>query len=170
MTKEEKEFKIEEMQRVWNLLSHPSYREYLKKIREEEKERIFCRHDLPHFLDVARLAYIFKLERGYQVSKELIYAAAVLHDIGKWQQYRKGIPHETASSRLAEELLLDAGFLEAERRQIQQAILHHRNGDGNGELDILLYDADKCSRACYACPVKEACNWTEDQKNQKVMW
>lgn len=170
MTKEQKQFEAEQMKRVQYILSHPSYQEYLKKIREEEQERIFCRHDLSHFQDVARLAYIFKLERGYEVSKELIYAAALLHDIGKWQQYRKGIPHETASSRLAEEVLLDAGFLEPERRQIRQAILHHRRGDGTEELDILLYDADKMSRNCYACPVKETCNWTEDQKNQKVMW
>lgn len=170
MTKEQKQLEIEQMQRVWNILSHPSYQEYLKKNQEEERGRRFCCHNLQHFLDVARLAYIFKLERGCEVSKELIYAAALLHDIGKWQQYRKGVPHEIASSHLAEELLLDAGFLEAERRQIQQAILHHRNGEGTGELDILLYEADKCSRSCYTCPVSAECNWAEEQKNQKVMW
>lgn len=170
MTKEQKQLEMEQMRRVWNLISHPLYKEYLQKIQEEERDRRFCRHDFAHFLDVARLAYIFKLERGCQVSKELIYGAAVLHDIGKWQQYRKGVPHEIASSRLAEELLLDAGFLEEERKQIQTAIFHHRKGDGMGELDILLYEADKISRNCYTCPVKEACNWAEEQKNQKVTW
>lgn len=158
------------MERVWNIISHPSYQENVKKIEEEEWDRIFCCHDMQHFRDVARLAYIFKLERGYQVSKELIYAAAFLHDIGKWQQYRKGVPHEIASSKIAEELLLDAGFLEGERREIQTAILHHRKGDGEGELDILLYEADKISRNCYSCPVQEKCNWPEEKKNLKVTW
>lgn len=158
------------MERVWNIISHPSYQENIKKIQEEECDRIFCCHDMQHFMDVARLAYIFKLERGYQVSKELIYAAAFLHDIGKWQQYRKGVPHEIASSKIAEELLLDAGFLEGERRQILNAILHHRKGDSEGELDILLYDADKCSRTCYSCPAREECNWSEEKKNLKVTW
>lgn len=161
---------INKMERVWNIISHPSYQENLKKIQEEERGRIFCCHDMQHFIDVARLAYIFKLERGCQVSKELIYTAAFLHDIGKWQQYRKGVPHEIASSKIAEELLLDAGFLEEERRQILTAILHHRKGDGTGELDQLLYDADKISRNCYACPVASECNWPEEKKNQKVTW
>ena len=36
-----------------------------------------------HFLDVARLAWIAGLEQGLGLDKEIVYAAALLHDIGK---------------------------------------------------------------------------------------
>ena len=40
-----------------------------------------------HLLDVARLAWIFNLEANQEISKERIYAAALLHDIGRHIQY-----------------------------------------------------------------------------------
>lgn len=170
MTAEEKLNEIQNMKRVWNIISHPSYQENIRKNMKAEDGRIFCVHNMQHFIDVARLAYIFKLERGYAVSKEMIYAAAFLHDIGKWQQYEEGVPHEIASSELAEQILLSVGFEQEEQKCIRNAILAHRNGNGSSELDEILYDADKISRNCYACPVKEACNWKEEKKNLKVIW
>ena len=91
--------KLEEqrrMQRIWKIYEHPLFIEGLVKNKEAEKERIFCHHDMNHFLDVARLMYIFSMERGYAFGKEEIYATALLHDIGKWQQYKAGVPHEIA--------------------------------------------------------------------------
>lgn len=93
--------KLEEqrrMQRVWRIYEHPFFEEGLAKNKDAEKERKFCHHDMNHFLDVGRLMYIFSMERGYALGKEEIYAAALLHDIGKWQQYKAGIPHEIASA------------------------------------------------------------------------
>ncbi len=55
-----------------------------------EEGRRFCHHDMGHFLDVARLAMIFNLQQGLSVSKEMIYAAALLHDIGRWNSMRTG--------------------------------------------------------------------------------
>ena len=81
--------KLEEqrrMQRIWKIYEHPLFIEGLVKNKDAEKERIFCHHDMNHFLDVARLMYIFSMERGYAFGKEEIYATALLHDIGKWQQ------------------------------------------------------------------------------------
>lgn len=49
---------------------------------KKKKDRIFCGHDMGHLLDVARLAWIFNLEANQEISKERIYAAALLHDIG----------------------------------------------------------------------------------------
>lgn len=170
MNREQKLNEIEKMKRVWNIISHPSYQTNLKKNEQAEADRVFCVHNMQHFIDVARLAYIFKLERGYQVPKDLIYAAAFLHDIGKWQQYQEGVPHEVASARLAEEILREAGFSVEERVQITEAIHFHRKGNGSSELDELLYDADKISRNCYACPAEAACNWKEEKKNLKVTW
>ena len=64
--------------RIWN---HPLYQTHLHQLLEAEEEREFCRHTVEHFLDVARLTYIFVLEAGLSVSREVIYAAALLHDI-----------------------------------------------------------------------------------------
>ena len=59
--------------------------------------RIFCGHDMAHFLDVARLAYLFNLEENLKLEKEEIYTAALLHDVGRFVQYEDGTPHQLAS-------------------------------------------------------------------------
>ena len=75
------------MERVNNILNNKLYKIYLDKNMEAEEGRRFCHHDMGHFLDVARLAMIFNLQQGLFVPEELIYAAALLHDIGRWKQY-----------------------------------------------------------------------------------
>ena len=81
---------------VWTestgILHNPRYRECVEKNRKYEEERIFCRHDMSHFLDVARLSWIENLEKGLGIEKELIYAAALLHDCGRFRQYEDGTP------------------------------------------------------------------------------
>ena len=52
------------MKRVQEIWEHPLYQQNLKELTQLEADRIFCRHTPEHFLDVARLAYIFSLERG----------------------------------------------------------------------------------------------------------
>ena len=69
------------MERVNAICRHKLWRESVDEIARLEQDRAFCRHDRAHFLDVARLAYIENLERGLGVDKELIYAAALLHDV-----------------------------------------------------------------------------------------
>ena len=49
------------MERVNEILQDPLYRTCLSKIAFFERDRIFCGHDMAHFLDVARLAYLFNL-------------------------------------------------------------------------------------------------------------
>ena len=53
------------------------------KMKKFEHDREFCCHQITHLLDVARIAYIKNLEAGLGIDKELIYTAAILHDIGK---------------------------------------------------------------------------------------
>ena len=50
------------MKRIDQILSHPVFREQFALLQEAEKDRIFCRHTMEHFLDVARLMYIYNLE------------------------------------------------------------------------------------------------------------
>lgn len=170
-----KQDEIQHMKRVQAIYRHPVFQECLKKNSEAEETRIFCRHDMVHFMDVARLSYIFSMERGYKVAKEEIYAAALLHDIGKWQQHADGTPHEQASARIAEEILAETGYTKEETERILAAILKHRgNREGEASKDMmlaeLLYDADKTSRACYACPAEKECNWSMEKKNMDIIW
>ena len=73
------------MERIQKILNHPLYQEQFKLLQDAEKDREFCRHTMEHFVDVARLMYIYTLEEKTNVSKELIYAAALLHDIGRYE-------------------------------------------------------------------------------------
>lgn len=98
------------MDRVNRILHNPKYRECVEKNRKYEEERIFCRHDMSHFLDVARLSWIENLEKGLGIEKELIYAAALLHDCGRFRQYEDGTPHELAGAQLARRFFLTAAL------------------------------------------------------------
>lgn len=95
------------MEIIDTIRKHPLYKEHYGKLQELEKGRVFCHHDMAHFLDVARIAHIHNLERDLKIRKEVIYAAALLHDIGKDRQYTEKIPHERASAEIAEQILND---------------------------------------------------------------
>ena len=137
------------MERVNAICRHKLWRESVDEIARLEQGRAFCRHDRAHFLDVARLAYIENLERGLGVDKELIYAAALLHDIGRHLQYTQNIPHDEAGAQLAEIIMADCGFSPAERAEVTQAILQHR-GDGDRSRDGL---------AALLCRLRDAGLW-----------
>lgn len=155
------------MERVNQICRHPLWRESMEKIQELEQGRVFCRHDAAHCLDVARIAYIEDLENGLGISREWIYATALLHDIGRHLQYLEGIPHHQASAMAAETILKDCGFTQTERQEILAAILQHRIRETaeKGDLAGLLYRADKASRNCLFCQAAEACNWSPEKKN-----
>lgn len=155
------------MDRINQILKLDLYKEYVDKNMLAEKQRQFCRHDMGHFLDVARIAMILNLSDGYQLSKEMIYAAALLHDIGRWKQYEDGTPHEEVSARLAPEILIKCGFNKEEIAVVLDAVRNHRNADirENKDLAGLLYRADKLSRACFSCKAESKCDWKKDKKN-----
>ena len=161
------------MERVNAIWDHPIYQAYYRKLEQLEKDRIFCRHQMIHLLDVARIAYIRNLEEGLGFSKELVYAAAILHDIGKPLQYEEKIPHELAGVKIAEQILSglpeEASFTEAEKDQILTAIKGHRRLRWDAEpLERLLYESDKASRMCFACPAEAECDWNKEKKNMEI--
>ena len=160
-----------DMKRVSNILCHPEFKNSMSAIRTLEKERIFCRHGIEHLLDVARIAYIVNLEEGCGIFKDVIYAAGLLHDVGKYLQYTQKIPHEISSAEIGRKILEDAGYTSDECDAICTAILNHRSSDAL-EKDVLsriLYQADKLSRACYACEASSECNWSEEKKTPGVI-
>lgn len=158
------------MAEVEAIRSHPLFSACYARIELAERDRAFCRHQMPHLFDVARIAYIYVLERGLPFRRQVVYAAALLHDIGKAAQYEDGEPHEVAGARIAQEILLDIdGFNAREKTMIVAAVAQHRRlSDASTPLGRLLYEADKASRACYACPAWRDCNWPEGRKNQGV--
>ncbi|KEH97530.1 HD domain-containing protein [Clostridium massiliodielmoense] len=159
------------MERVNKILHHRKYVEYIEKIKEIEMNRELCHHDMRHFIDVSRIMYIINLENKLSFNKEIIYASAFLHDIGKWQQYEYDIPHEIASANLAEEILVECDFNKREICEILKAIKNHRNKENEKDsLSELLYKSDKLSRACFRCLAQQQCYWSEDKKNLKIKY
>lgn len=159
------------MDRVNEILLNRTYRECLGKIRVCEADRIFCKHDMAHFMDVARLAYIINLREGLNIKEERIYAAALLHDIGRHEQYIDGTPHQEASARIAPAILQACGFSKAESEDIINAIAQHRNSEIKNEKSLagIIYRADKMSRSCYGCEAEKQCSWSDEKKNLKIL-
>lgn len=158
------------MEQVKKICAHPIWKWHMEHLEEYESERIFCRHGIQHLLDVARIAYIENLENGYGFSKELIYSAALLHDIGRFLQYTQGIPHEKGGRDLAEEILKECAFEREEQEEILNAISRHRDRDTKEKEGLcgLLYRADKKSRNCGFCKASDQCNWSMDKKNLHI--
>ncbi len=160
------------MERIDKILNHDLFLKYLDLNEQAEKERIFCHHDMVHFLDVARIAMILNREEGLGIPKDIIYAAALLHDIGRHVQYADGTPHEEASAKLAPEILADCGYTDKETVVIVSAIATHREAAVAKEdsLNGILYRADKASRPCFCCKAEKECNWKANKKNRTIQW
>ena len=62
------------MKRVNLIYRHPLYQKKYNALQKAEEHREFCNHTLEHFLDVARLMYIYSVEQELSISKEVIYA------------------------------------------------------------------------------------------------
>ncbi|MBR1816604.1 MAG: HD domain-containing protein [Lachnospiraceae bacterium] len=159
------------MQRVDNILNNNIYNQCMAQIEKAEEKRRFCLHDLEHSLAVARIAYIINLEEGLGFDKECIYAMALLHDIGRCEEYENGTPHHMAGSRIAEKILRASSFTEEEIYFITQAIESHKiisDDADKADLRYILYRADKLSRNCFECKMYDECYWDEEKKNQTV--
>lgn len=163
-------------------MNHPRFNACLSRNEELEASRRFCRHDMAHLLDVARIAYILALEapeaydafarslghpgRG-PAAKETLYAAALLHDMGKWKQYEDGEDHAEVGARLCLGVLAECGFSEAETAVIAEAIVNHRKKGKNRSdsfLGAILAQADVHSRLCCRCGGKSDCRWRMKQE------
>ncbi len=158
---------MKRLQKIWE---HPLYQEHYQNIQKLERDRELCCHTLEHFLAVARLAYIYVLEEGLEIPRRTIYAAGLLHDIGKDLQYTQGIPHEEASAEIAGRILPDCGFSEEDCERILDLILTHRKKKKaqKARLNELFYKADKGSRNCLVCPAAAQCSWPVEKKNMRI--
>lgn len=184
------------MEYVVRLLHQEQYRENVKKIARLEADRIYCRHNMEHFMDVARLAQIRNLKEQLGLDEEMIYLYALLHDIGRMKEYEQGISHAAASAEFAGEIFVAIEYPKEKADVICKAILAHRRKmqqenespglKGQQELVSLkkgqenisreacfvqlMKWADKASRMCFACEAADSCKWSEEEKNKPETW
>lgn len=160
------------MNKIDLILSNSTFKENLVRIKETEKDRVYCLHGLEHLLDVARIGYIINLEEDLGYEKEIIYAMALLHDIGRNLEYQNGASHHEVGGEIALGILREAGFKASECELICDAIKSHKeleNKEDNRSLNYLLYKADKLSRNCFACKAIDSCYWAEEKKNKNII-
>ncbi len=160
------------MKRVTSIYENHRYKEYINEIAAWEQERLFCRHTMEHFLAVARIATIMQEERKLHIERSLIYAASLLHDIGRHIEYQNGTPHEEASAILAIPILETVGYNREEIDLIVQVIKYHGSASvsGTNTFSGILYDADKASRSCYSCDMEKECHWSMEKKNLTIQY
>ncbi len=159
------------MDRVNKLIKDVDFVKYTSINKELEKDRVFCRHGIEHSLDVARILYILVLENSLDISKDIIYAAALLHDIGRYAQYEANISHHQAGADIGRRLLDRYDFTNEEIDIICDAIAsHHSMEEDNNTLKSLLYKADKISRNCFDCGAYEDCYWDIQLKNSGIKY
>ncbi|MBQ5989107.1 MAG: HD domain-containing protein [Oscillospiraceae bacterium] len=155
------------------ILKNRSYISLINNIESKERNRFFCRHGMEHLIAVARIAYIISLEEQSSISKDIIYAASLLHDIGRAEEYETGRSHNEAGAEKAEAILRECDYTDDEIKEITEAIRTHGH-DGYPEkaapLERLLCMADKLSRTCFNCPAHEECNRADDKKNETLFY
>lgn len=156
------------MERINRIISHPTFADTIRKLKVEETARKYCIHDMEHLLNVARIMVIKNMEENLGFEKELLYAAALLHDIGKLGQYRMKEKHALLGSEMAGTILLECGFSVEETEMIKQAIRTHSGDEPTNPLGELLRVCDKLSRNCFICAASSECKWPENQKNRGI--
>jgi uncharacterized protein len=157
------------MENINIILNNKEYKQALEKLSEYEKNREFCNHTIEHFIDVSRIAYIMVLEEKLNVSKEVIYAIGLLHDIGRVKQYEEGIHHDIASVEMSKEILKETSLTDEEINIILNGIANHRKESDN-KLEEIIYKADKLSRQCFNCKAEKECYWSSEKKNFKITY
>ena len=159
------------MDKIDGIIENNTFVKNLSNIEHLETHREFCKHDMQHLLDVARIMYIINLEKDLNIPKYMIYSTALLHDIGRGQEYEKGIAHETASMEIAKNILEQCKYDTKEINEILEAIGSHRNNTENlNSLGNILYMSDKLSRNCINCKAICGCKWPDEKKNFKITY
>ena len=158
------------MDKISEIFSNEKYKNLLIELEEIEKDRKFCKHNLEHFLSFSRIAYIKVLENNIRISKDVIYAIGLLHDIGRVLEYKEGIPHHKGSLILSKEILKETSYTEEEKRLIYKCIECHRSENFEDELLEIIYISDKLSRECFSCEAEKECYWKKEKKNMIIKY
>lgn len=153
------------------ILNNNKFKNLLDEINNLEKSRIFCRHDIEHLMAVARTAQIINLRENAGLSPDLIYSAALLHDIGRGRQYAENICHEEAGKQLAVEIAKEVNMPESYISLIAEIVAGHNKAlpqSENNSLLGIISRADKLSRNCFCCKARQECNWKTENLNLTI--
>lgn len=150
------------------ILADALYSEKMSELAELERDRIFCRHGIEHSLDVARIALIMCMEKGISAEPDMIYSAALLHDIGRCEEYISGASHDIAGLETAGKILDRTGCCEDMKDGILELIASHRNAESGNILGKIFYAADKKSRLCFNCFAQDKCKWQTEKRNNNI--
>jgi len=120
--------------------------EAIENIRRFVKDSFSDRgsHGLDHVLRVASLCEL--IGREEHADRKILIPAALFHDIGRPEEKDRGIPHEEAGARIADNYLRGAGYAEDDIGQIVHAIRTHRYRSQKRPETLeaqILSDADK---------------------------
>ena len=157
-------------------MTDEEYKNLLLRLEELEKDRIFCGHGIEHLLAVARIAWIRNLEEDLGLNRESIYLSALLHDLGRIDEYERGSPHDEAGRERAQYFLDKLEVPGTEQEKVLRAVGEHRRKGSSAEVyakeslaEILAW-ADKASRNCGFCHAYEECKWSREEKSRRLQW
>lgn len=167
-------------EQIDRLLQHPKYRARLELLQEMEQNRIYCGHNLEHFMKVGCIAEQVVVKNELPFSEDVIFGAALLHDVGRVEQYRQGISHEKASVAFAREILFSLNWDVSDIEMVCEAIGSHSHRQCAADrwekmsalvsLAEVISFADQFSRTCYRCHVADTCKWKEEEKINKAFF
>lgn len=123
---------------------------------------------MEHFLAVARIMRIMALEENLNFDPDLIYSAAIIHDLGRTLEYEENIEHRLAGLAISDKLLALTDFGLKEKEIIRDVIKNHGKEDS---LFLKLFTkADKISRNCFLCKARSTCKWSDEKKNKVITY
>jgi uncharacterized protein len=101
-----------------------------------------------HTLDHTRRVYTLSRRIGEDlpISRRVVQAAALLHDVGRLKESEIGVSHSILSGEMSKPLLQELGYTSTEIEQITEAIRTHRFSEGIEPTSLegkILSDADK---------------------------
>lgn len=150
------------------VLNHKIFNEKINKIENDEKTRVFCKHDFSHLMNVARICYIINLEENLNIDKDLIYVTALLHDLGRADEVDTGINHSILSQEIAQEILKDLNFDDISKQRIINAIKNHRTKEKNDDRFIEIFIKQISCLECVLDVLLEV--FAIGQKRRKIKW
>jgi len=142
--------------RINNILDDADFISAIEQINKKERGRKFCKHGTQHYKKVCNIAYKLNMHNNHALTKDVVYATGLLHDIGRSVSNNN---HSDFSAKMAKPILEKAGFNNFEQQDILQAIKFHSCGI-QSKISILadiIYKADRLSRDCDNCSEKACC-------------
>ncbi len=101
-----------------------------------------------HSYDHTRRVLSISLQIGKEMDARIriLYAAALLHDVGRPREEKTGVSHAAISGEMSRKVLSEAGYTPQEIESVVAAIRTHRFSEGLRPVSLegmILSDADK---------------------------